>query len=673
VAALSRYGILDTPAEQGFDDIVQLASMMCDAPIAMVDFLTDDRQWIKAKTGVTLTQMPLSQSICAHTIGQDDLLVIADLRSDPRARDNPLVRGEPFARFYAGIRLQSPGGVPFGALCVMDTTPRHRGLSPNQAGALQALARQVMAQMELRRSLISRDDAVFESDARRRVMFDVTRQLMGITDLDGLMLDANAAALQAAAARRDEVVGRKLWETPWFARTPGMPELVKSAIATARGGKSFRAELNLRLPDDTTRTYDFAMHPVRDGSGRIIELMPEGSDITDLRRAEDALRQSRKMEAVGQLTSGLAHDFNNLLAGISGSLERLESRINQGRLTDLDRYLSTAQGAAKRGAALTHRLLAFSRHQTLAPKATDVNELVAGMEELIGRTVGPSIQLDIVGGAGLWPALVDPPQLENALLNLCINARDAMPDGGRITIETANRHVDEHAARELDLLPGSYLTLSVTDSGTGMSPEVIAKAFDPFFTTKPVGVGTGLGLSMIYGFARQSGGQVDVRSYVGRGTVMCLYLPRHDGRVLEDDVLGERPETARAGTGETVLVVEDEPTMRMLVAEVLEDMGYNTIEAADGAAGLRILESNVRIDLLITDFGLPDGMNGRQMADEGLRMRPSLKVLFITGYSEDAVVGHAFAESRMQVITKPFVLEVLASRVRELLAVVVPA
>ncbi|WP_449409974.1 ATP-binding protein [Methylobacterium komagatae] len=381
---------------------------------------------------------------------------------------------------------------------------------------------------------------------------------------------------------------------------------------------------------------------------------------------EDALRQSQKMEAVGQLTGGLAHDFNNLLAGIAGSLELMQTRMSQGRLTELDRYVNAAQGAAKRAAALTHRLLAFSRRQTLDPKPTDVNRLVAGMEELIRRTVGPAVAIEVVGTPALWPAFVDPPQLENALLNLCINARDAMPDGGRITIETANRWLDDRAAAERDMVPGQYLSLCVTDTGGGMSPEVIEKAFEPFFTTKPAGQGTGLGLSMIHGFVRQSHGQVRIYSEIGQGTTVCLYLPRHHGDAAVDAVATAALPYPRAEQGETVLIVDDEPTVRMLVMEVLEDLGYSAIEAADGVAGLKVLMSDVRIDLLVTDVGLPGGMNGRQMADAARVHRPDLKVLFITGYAENAAVGHGHLAPGMRVLTKPFPMDALAARIREM-------
>ena len=383
---------------------------------------------------------------------------------------------------------------------------------------------------------------------------------------------------------------------------------------------------------------------------------------------EAALHQSQKMEAVGQLTGGLAHDFNNLLTGITGSLELIQSRVAQGRVRELDRYVGAAQGAAKRAAALTHRLLAFSRRQTLDPKLTDVNRLVRDMEELIQRTIGPEIVMQsVLAGGGLSPTLVDPSQLENALLNLCINARDAMPGGGRLTIETGHKSLDERSARLQDLLAGEYVTLSVSDTGTGMTAAVMARAFEPFFTTKPIGQGTGLGLSMIYGFAKQSGGQVRIYSEVGLGTTVRLYLPRHAGVAAGADVADTAVEVPQIGRGETVLVVDDEPTVRMLVTDVLAEFGYTAIEAADGPAGLAVVRSGVRIDLLVTDVGLPNGMNGRQVADAARALRPGLKVLFITGYAENAVLNQGHLQPGMHVLTKPFAMETLASRVKGLI------
>ncbi len=384
-------------------------------------------------------------------------------------------------------------------------------------------------------------------------------------------------------------------------------------------------------------------------------------------QAEEALRQSQKMEAVGQLTGGIAHDFNNLLMGISGSLQLLETRIAQGRFDALPRYIEAAQGAAKRATALTQRLLAFSRRQTLDPKPTNLNRLVADLEELVRRTTGPNIEVEVVGAIGLWTVLIDQNQLENAILNLCINARDAMPDGGRLTIETANRWLDGSAGTERDMPPGQYVSLSVTDTGTGMSKETINRIFEPFFTTKPLGQGTGLGLSMIYGFVRQSNGQIRVYSELQRGTTMCLYLPRHHGDAGVSEPGQERHADFETGYGETVLVIDDEPAVRLLMVDVLRDAGYRTLEAGDGPAGLKLLQTETRIDLLLTDVGLPGGMNGRQVADAGRALRPDLKVLFITGYAENAVVGHGHLGRGMQVITKPFAIDALAHRVREII------
>jgi PAS domain S-box-containing protein len=431
--------------------------------------------------------------------------------------------------------------------------------------------------------------------------------------------------------------------------------------------KDSALEYRLRHPDGTVRWVLSRWRTHVDEQGTPLRRTGVGIETTVQRDMEEQLRQAQKMEAVGQLTGGLAHDFNNLLAGITGALGLMQIRMRQGRLDDLERFMTVAQGAARRAAALTHRLLAFSRRQTLDPKPTDVNALIAGMEELVRRTIGPHIALEVVGAVGLWPALIDPGQLENALLNLCINARDAMPDGGRITIETANKWLDYSAAVTHEIPEGQYLSVCVSDNGTGMPPELIAKVFEPFFTTKPLGEGTGLGLSMIHGFARQSGGHVRIYSEVGEGTTVCLYLPRHYGEVGPDEAAQRSSEVAHAGQGETVLVVDDEPSVRMLVTEVLADLGYAAIEANDSAAGLKILQSDARIDLLVTDVGLPGGMNGRQMADAALERRPHLQVLFITGYAENSLIGNGHLKPGMHVLTKPFAVETLAMRIRDLI------
>jgi PAS domain S-box-containing protein len=385
-----------------------------------------------------------------------------------------------------------------------------------------------------------------------------------------------------------------------------------------------------------------------------------------LKATEEALRQSQKMEAVGQLTGGIAHDFNNLLTGIVGSLDLLQTRLNQGRPDNFARYINAAMTSANRAAALTHRLLAFARRQPLIPKGVDANALVVSLEDLLRRTIGETIDLEIAASNELWGTLCDPNQLESALLNLAINARDAMPDGGRLTITTANARLDSVTADTPALAPGDYICIGVTDTGVGMSAEVAARAFDPFFTTKPIGQGTGLGLSMIYGFARQSNGHVTIESRIGQGTSVKLYLPRHLGDSAAEHASAVRA-AEHAATGETVLVVEDEPVVRGVILEMLHDQGYRTLEAVDGPSGLRILRRDERIDLLVTDVGLP-GMNGRQLADQARETRPDLKILFITGYAESVAIADGFLQAGMEMITKPFELDNLARRIRAMVA-----
>ncbi len=388
-------------------------------------------------------------------------------------------------------------------------------------------------------------------------------------------------------------------------------------------------------------------------------------EMLERERAEEALRHAQKMEAIGQLTGGLAHDFNNMLTGVLGALDLLQRRLEP-RQADLERYIDAAVTSANRAAALTHRLLAFARRQSLDPQPVDVNHLVLSMEDMLRRTIGEHIQLETDLGAECGPAYTDAHQLENALLNLVINARDAMPGGGRLTIATRTQTVLSPAPE--GLAPGDYVQLIVRDSGCGMPPEVIDKAFDPFFTTKPIGQGTGLGLSMVYGFARQTGGAVEIDSQPGQGTTVSLLLPR-----LQATLPAPEPapasgliEVPRAQDGESVLVVEDEAAVRMLVVEVLRELGYTALEAVDADSALAIIQSERRVDLLVSDVGLP-GLNGRQLAEIARKHRPQLKVLFITGYAPNAELRGEFLDAGMQMLAKPFSIDVLAVRIRQMI------
>ena len=538
----------------------------------------------------------------------------------------------------------------------------------HQDGKLIGFAKIVRDMTEQRNAQL----AARESERRFRLLVqDVTDYAIYMLTPEGLVSNWNTGAERIKGYAASDIVGQHFsrFYTPEDVDA-GVPS---KALETARREGRYEAE-GWRCRKDGSRFWAGVVIDAIHDDGSLVGFAKITRDLTERREAElqlersrEQLFQSQKMEAVGHLTGGLAHDFNNLLTGIAGSLELLRARVAQGRFGDLERYITTAQGAASRAAALTHRLLAFSRRQTLDPKTIDPNRLVAGMEELIQRTAGPQITVDTVLAMGCWSILCDPNQLENAILNLCINARDAMPDGGRLTIETAKTWLDERGARERDIPRGQYVAISVTDSGTGMSPEVLARAFDPFFTTKPLGQGTGLGLSMIYGFAKQSGGHARIYSEVGVGTTVRLYLPRHQGESAGEEPEPKLAQVPRARAGETVLVVDDEPSVRMLVTEVLEELGYAAIEAADGSSALKVLQSDVRIDLLIADVGLPGGVNGRQVADTARQTRPQLKVLFITGYAENAAVGNGHLESGMHVLTKPFAMETLGSRIKSII------
>ncbi len=504
------------------------------------------------------------------------------------------------------------------------------------------------------------DQRALARDAER--IWTLSPVLKVVTDRAGVIAAINPSWTRALGWSAEDTVGRP---TASFMVPDGQQASYErvARLGTGEALAEYRTDMLSRSGE--RRIVAWTSVPENDklyGFGRDITAEVEAAE--QLRAAEDALRQSQKMEAVGQLTGGIAHDFNNLLQGITGSLEIIQRRVAQGRTAEIDRFIAGATTAANRAAALTHRLLAFSRRQPLDPRPVRVNPLVSSMEDLLRRTIGERIELELVLGGGLWLTLCDPNQLENAILNLAINARDAMPEGGRLVIETANAHLDAAYASGLQgVNAGQYVCLAVTDTGTGMDAGTIAKAFEPFFTTKPIGQGTGLGLSMIYGFARQSEGHAKIYSESGQGTTFKLYLPRHRGAAEAEEEAPARLPRPAADDGEVVLVVEDEPVVRGLIAETLAELGYAALEAADGPEGLAVLQSKRRIDLLITDIGLP-GLNGRQVADAARALRPDLKVLFMTGYAENAALASGFLEPGMAMITKPFAMDALAGRIR---------
>lgn len=451
-------------------------------------------------------------------------------------------------------------------------------------------------------------------------------------------------------------------------------ELILALWQRALAGEQFTEVAAFGLAPDK-RHFELRFNALRDPDGNLQGAYLFAYDISDrvqeqqrLAKAEQALIQAQKMEAVGQLTGGIAHDFNNLLASILNAQQLMRQRLGQKRYNDLDPLLELSSSSAKRASLLVHRLLAFSRQQTLQPHATQVTTLVRGMEELIRRTIGPGIALRSHFTTPLWPTFIDPPQLESALLNLCINARDAMPEGGAIDIEGENLVLDSDHARQLELPAGDYVCLRVVDNGTGMSAEVAARAFDPFFSTKPMGQGTGLGLSMTYGFVRQSGGHVRLLSSPGHGTRVELYLPRHHQSVEASACEPERTSLQSShASGQRILLVEDQAALRLVVGEVLEELGYQVEAFDNGPAALAHLANAAPPDLLLSDIGLPGGLNGRQVAEQCRLKYPGLRVLFMTGYDETAALSDGELPPGTQVLTKPFELEALAERVRQLL------
>ena len=487
-------------------------------------------------------------------------------------------------------------------------------------------------------------------------VWNLSRDLLSITGPDGVYRAVNPAWQTLLGYTPDDMVGTTVGR---FVHPDDIERARQSAGGLLQGEAVADFDCRVQAKDGSWRWINWTAVP----EGGVFYAV--GRDVTQRKLLEDQLRQSQKMEAVGQLTGGLAHDFNNMLTGILGGIDMVRRRIGDGRVADVDRFLDAALQSGQRAAALTHRLLAFSRRQTLDSRPLDVAALLGSMEDLLRRTLGEQVQLRIEADAELWPALADDNQLESAILNLAINARDAMPGGGRLAISAHNVALSAQALADSDRAePGDYVEVRVADSGTGMSPEVLAKVFDPFYTTKPLGQGTGLGLSMIYGFAQQSRGHVAIESREGLGTTIRLYLPRHRGEVeAQDQASGVAPHT---GSGETVLVIEDDPSVRVLVLQVLEELGYRTIETESGRDAMPILQSRRSIDLMISDVGLP-GLNGRQLAEIARETRPGLPILFMTGYAEQAADQAAFLEPGMEIITKPFQIEQLAKRIDAIL------
>lgn len=510
-----------------------------------------------------------------------------------------------------------------------------------------------------------------ETEQRFRLLVDsVVDYAIFMLDADGYVTSWNPGAQRIKGYEADEIIGQHF--SRFYTeddRRSGVPQSVlERAVRTGK----FEGE-GWRVRKDGSRFWaNVLIDAIVGPDGEVIGFAKITRDLTEKRNVEAQLRQSQKMEAIGQLTGGIAHDFNNLLQVVIGSLEGLQRRVgNFDRMpqgADMTRFVDNALRGAERAANLTRRLLAFSRRQALDAKPTDIGKLVSGMSELLRRTLGEAISIETVNAAELWRVSVDANQLESALLNLAVNARDAMPGGGKLTIETAHCMLDEaYVSRYEGLEAGQYVMIAVSDTGTGMTKDVLERAMEPFFTTKDVGQGTGLGLSQVYGFVKQSGGHVRIYSEANEGTTVKLYLPRLAGDAAEDERPDRRPVPASRG-GETILVVEDDESVRTATSDMLRELGYRVVMAVDGTSALRLIGERPEIRLLFTDVGLPGGMNGRQLADAVRTSRPELPVLFTTGYARNAIVHHGRLDPGINLLSKPFTYAELADKLSRMLA-----
>jgi PAS domain S-box-containing protein len=601
-------------------------------------------------------------------IRRGEMLVVADMLSHPATSGSADKWSALGVRALLNVPLLD-NGIPVGLLYAHEA--QLRDWTDDDVSLVKEVADRTWEAMGRARAVeaLRRVNATLEGQVRARTlqldrMWTLSSDIMMVSDFEGNILSVNPAWSILLGWRPDELIGSAFYT---FLHPDDVSRTRTERHKVERGERIDKLENRYRTKAGGYVWLSWKAVPDGDVVHSVArDVTAEREQAGALQAAEEALRHAQKMEAVGQLTGGIAHDFNNLLQGILGSLSLAQKRIAQGRIDGLAEYTAQAITSAERATALTHRLLAFSRRQPLDPKPVDANALVMAMEPLLRRTLGESIRLEFGLAPDLWRTLCDPNQLDSAILNLAINARDAMPHGGTLTIRTSN--VPCAGGPALDAPEVEQICVSVTDTGTGMPPDVMARAFDPFYTTKPIGQGTGLGLSMVYGFMQQSGGEAKIESALNEGTTVSLFLRRHHGKDCADDarpVDASAPASAARGQG-SVLVLEDEFVVRTVIVELLEELGFQIIEAGDGPSGLQILQSAQRIDLLVTDIGLP-GLNGRQVAEAARLIRPDLKVLFMTGYADSAIMRDGFLAAGMEMITKPFAVEVLAKRVRNMI------
>jgi signal transduction histidine kinase/ActR/RegA family two-component response regulator len=686
LAALRRYEVLDTPPEAIFDHVTKTLSRTLDIPVTLISLIDSSRQWFKSTCGLDISETPREVAFCAHTIMGEGVMVVPDATKDRRFASNPLVVGPPHIRFYAGMPIRTRDGLNVGTLCAIDMKPRE--LTPAQADTLSELGMLVADLFELRLQakrvvdieqaaridtetrMLEKSRALIESDERFR---EVASQIPGVVyqfkiDPEGKWsfpyvspTIRSALGLDPQAVMNDPEV--------WFnAVVPEDRSLLKASIfETYRTLEPWRWEGRALNAAGEVSWFRGSSVPKRQPDGSVLW---NGFvlDQTDLRKTQEQLRQAQKMEAVGQLTGGVAHDFNNLLAVIHGNAELLSDDIGGGNDS-----LRAIQRAVMRGSELTQQLLAFSRRQSLRPQAIDLSRLVSDLARLLGRSLGETIGIQYDIERNCWPAHADPGQLENAIVNIAINARDAMPEGGLLRISCANVNLGNADIEDLGIdketdpvNAGGYVRIAVSDTGTGMAPEVAAHAFEPFFTTKEVGKGSGLGLSMVYGFARQSGGFARIDSPPGLGATIEIYLPRSEraGTVSHESVIGEVPK----GEGEKILVIEDDGDLRSLVVKLLSTLDYRVFEAADANEAAAVMMTNADISLVLSDVVLPGGVSGPAFIANMRPVYPDFAVVYMSGYPQSRAGTGGLGEiDENKLLVKPFNTSKLAHALRDAL------
>ena len=664
LAVLATYEILDTVPEAAFDELVELASDMCAAPIAAVSMIDRERQWFKAAHGFAVHAAPRSSSFCAHTILQDQLVIVPDTTLDPRFADLPSVR-DGSIRFYAGAPLTTASGHNLGTLCVFDHVVRE--LTPRQARTLECLARQVMAQLELRltarelerhqarlRAALERDRAL-EDRAR---FFDLSVDPMCIATTDGYFKRVNAAFVRTLGYPVDQLTSMPYLE---LVHEDDRARTALEAAALATGAGSVRFENRYRARDGSFRVIAWTCVSVVD-EGLIYGI---ARDITETRLLQEQLIHAQKMEAVGRLAGGIAHDFNNVLSVIMSFATFAQDELPPDSPVRGD--IEEVVKAAERAASLTRQLLVFSRKELAeAPRVLDLDELVGDVDKMLRRIIGADISLHAHRAAGLWPVRIDAGQLEQVLVNLIVNARDAMPGGGTLVVETANVTLEPADVHTLaGVAPGDYVMLAVGDTGTGIDAATQQRMFEPFFTTKADGKGTGLGLATVFAIVTQAGGHLRVHSEPGHGATFEVYLPRAAAVVRDPDVTHDQAAHARGS--ETILLVEDEPLVRAGARRALEKLGYAVLDAGSAEEALALLQARTApIDLLVTDVIMP-GMRGPQLAAAVSARQAGLKVLFMSGYTEKPLDASALGDGQLHFIAKPFTVHRLGRTVRAVL------